>query len=275
LKCFSANADSSKVETGEVAMKIVGSGLVETQLPVGSVAARALGSDSTGTTGATGDWTSFHSDSASVQSLTSQALTFPEIRQGTVDALRLSVESGEYPVDVERIAPAISNSQGVLMKVTYEHTPDRPVTFSPKAFAMNDQAVRDQLAVIYLQHLQALALEISATMNAIAGNDLTRFRDTVAQQEMLCAVLATMGRTIRTKLESSDAALPAFSDPTVEENIRVAIGTIRQLNPQYGALLKHSGRSIALLASLCRSCTGQVLEMNGTRLKRETWSFEM
>jgi anti-sigma28 factor (negative regulator of flagellin synthesis) len=113
LKSFSANADSSNVETGEMAMKIEGSSLVETQLPVGSVAVRTPGGDSTATNDATGDWTSFHSDSASVQSLTSQALTLPEIRQGTVDTLRLSVESGQYPIDAMKIVTAIGQSQGL------------------------------------------------------------------------------------------------------------------------------------------------------------------
>jgi flagellar biosynthesis anti-sigma factor FlgM len=94
-------------------MKIEGSSLVETQLPAGSVTARAVGGDLTGATGATEDWTSFHSDSASVQSLTSQALSYPEVRQGTVDALRQSVESGQYDVDATRIAGAISSNEGL------------------------------------------------------------------------------------------------------------------------------------------------------------------
>ncbi len=140
---------------------------------------------------------------------------------------------------------------------------------------MNDQAVRDQLAATYLQHLEALAFEISVAMKAITTNEILRFRDSVAQQEMLCAVLATMERTIQQKLRSSAPAAPAFSDAAIEQKIRVTIGAIRQLNLQYGALLKHSGRSIALLASLCKTHTGQVLEINGTRSNRQTWSCEM
>lgn len=112
LKCFQANADISSADTGEVAMKIEGSSLVETQPPVGSVTARTVG-DSTSAQGVTEDWTSFHSDSTSLQSLTSQALSFPEIRQETVDALRQSVESGQYPIDATKIASAISYSQGL------------------------------------------------------------------------------------------------------------------------------------------------------------------
>jgi flagellar biosynthesis anti-sigma factor FlgM len=94
LKTLSGNADSSDVETGEVAMKVEGIN------PAAS------------TQGAAQDWTSFHSDSSSVLSLTSQALSSPEIRQGTVDALRQSVNSGQYQVDASRIAAAISESSG-------------------------------------------------------------------------------------------------------------------------------------------------------------------
>ena len=94
-------------------MKIEGSGPIESQLPVGSVAARAPGGEPAGTKSATEDWTSFHSDSVPVQSLTSQALNSPEVRQGTVDALRQSVESGQYQVDATKIATAISTSEGL------------------------------------------------------------------------------------------------------------------------------------------------------------------
>jgi flagellar biosynthesis anti-sigma factor FlgM len=70
--------------------------------------ARVSSGGQASTQGAAQDWTSFHSDSNSVQSLTSQALSSPEVRQGTVDALRQSVNSGQYQVDPTKIAAAIS-----------------------------------------------------------------------------------------------------------------------------------------------------------------------
>jgi flagellar biosynthesis anti-sigma factor FlgM len=113
LKTLSGNADSSTVETGEIAMKIEGISPAATQLPADSVAARVTNGGQASTQGAAQDWTSFHSDSNSVLSLTSQALNSPEVRQGTVDALRQSVNGGQYQVDANRIADAISNSIGV------------------------------------------------------------------------------------------------------------------------------------------------------------------
>jgi hypothetical protein len=142
---------------------------------------------------------------------------------------------------------------------------------------MNDQAVqpRDQLAASYLQQLQALAFEISVAMDAIATNALTSFQQSIAKQEMLCAVLATMANTIRKEVRSSEQALLVSSDGSIERKIQATSGAIRELNLQYAALLKHSGRSIALLVSLCRSHTGQLQEAHGLRSKRQTWSCEM
>ncbi len=142
---------------------------------------------------------------------------------------------------------------------------------------MIDKAVqiRDQLAATYLQQLQALAFEISVAMDAIATNALISFQASVAKQEMLCAVLATMANTISEKVRSSEQPLQMCSDTAVERKIQAITGAIRELNLQYAALLKHSGRSIALLVSLCRSHTGQLQEAHGPRSKRQTWSCEM
>jgi hypothetical protein len=142
---------------------------------------------------------------------------------------------------------------------------------------MNEKAVQthDQLAEAYLLQLQTLAFEISLAMDAIAANALTSFQESVAKQEMLCSVLAKMANTVSEKVRLSEQPLMVLSDSSVERKIRATIGAIRQLNLQYGALLKHSGRSIALIVSLCRSHTGQSQEARGPRSKRQTWSCEM
>jgi negative regulator of flagellin synthesis FlgM len=58
------------------------------------------------------DRTTLHTDSQSVQSLTSQAMSSPEVRQDKVDALRQSVSSGTYQLDATKIAGAIISSNG-------------------------------------------------------------------------------------------------------------------------------------------------------------------
>ena len=142
---------------------------------------------------------------------------------------------------------------------------------------MSEEAIQthDQLAAAYLLQLQTLAFEISVAMDAIAANAHTSFQESVAKQEMLCSVLAHMAKTIHGKVRSSEQPLLGLSDSSIEPRIRAAREAIRQLNLQYAALLRHSGRSIALLASLCRSHTGQFQEACGPRSKRQTWSCEM
>lgn len=129
---------------------------------------------------------------------------------------------------------------------------------------MNDLTIPDQTgASTYLQQLQALACEISLAMDAIAANALSRLQESVARQEMLCSLLAGTARAPR-----------FISDRAVETKIQQASEAIRELNLQYAALLRHSGRSIALLLSLCRTHTGQFQEVRGPRWKRQTWSCE-
>jgi hypothetical protein len=142
---------------------------------------------------------------------------------------------------------------------------------------MIDESVQlhDQLAVTYLQQLQALAFEISVAMDAIARNAVASFQESVAKQEMLCAVLASMANSMREKKGSSTEAPLILSDGSTDRKIRAASEAIRDLNLRYAALLKHSGRSLALLVSLCRSHTGQHLEAGRSGSKRQTWSCEM
>lgn len=142
---------------------------------------------------------------------------------------------------------------------------------------MNHKALptRDQLAALYLQQLQALECEISIAMDAIAHNALSTLQESVAKQELICASLATTTTTVCEGIRSSDQVSFPGIDATVERRILSTRSAILDLNLQYAALLKHSGRTIALLSSLCRSHAGQFQEAQGPRLKYQTWSCEM
>ena len=146
-----------------------------------------------------------------------------------------------------------------------------------KGLQMNDEALqkRDQLANTYLQQLQALAFEISVAMDAIAANALPRFQESVATQEMLCASLAKMTNKVSESLRSPEQTLPSTPEIGIESKIHSATVAVRGLNLKYSALLRHSGRSIALLSLLCKSHMGRFQEDRGTRLKHQTWSCEM
>jgi flagellar biosynthesis anti-sigma factor FlgM len=65
-----------------------------------------------GTQEATVDRTSFSTDTQSVQALTTQAMSSPEIRQDKVDALSQAVSSGEYKPDASKTADAIVANHG-------------------------------------------------------------------------------------------------------------------------------------------------------------------
>jgi negative regulator of flagellin synthesis FlgM len=55
----------------------------------------------------TEDRATLTSDSASVSSLASTALSSPEVRQGLVDSLKQSVSSGQYELNPDKIAASM------------------------------------------------------------------------------------------------------------------------------------------------------------------------
>lgn len=93
-------------------MKIETNSPAAIQLPVDRSAKQVSNSGVAGTQGAPEDRTTFHTDTASIQALTSQAMSSPEIRQDKVDALRQSVSSGTYMVDATKTADAMIKNNG-------------------------------------------------------------------------------------------------------------------------------------------------------------------
>jgi len=53
------------------------------------------------------DKSSLSQDTVSVSSLEAHALSFPEVRQEKVDALREAVQNGQYKVDPDKVAQAM------------------------------------------------------------------------------------------------------------------------------------------------------------------------
>lgn len=134
---------------------------------------------------------------------------------------------------------------------------------------------RAELASAYQQQLQALGYEIRVAMQAIASNSLDKLEDSVATQQVLTGELTKLAARLSEQLSSPEHALQAFPFGPVEEKVQSTGRAIHELNAQYSSLLRHSGRSIALLSSLCRSHAGHFPESRGTSLKRQTWSCTM
>jgi hypothetical protein len=127
----------------------------------------------------------------------------------------------------------------------------------------------------HLQLLRSLAAELENAMQAIALNDIDSLEQSIANQHELSARLSSLadqvcapGRGLRPC--SSDSI-----DPELEIQIRAAARELQQLNLRYSILLRHSSRSVALMASLFSSFRGEFQEASGTRMKHQTWSCQM
>lgn len=131
----------------------------------------------------------------------------------------------------------------------------------------------DRIASAYLEQLQELATEISVATEAIAANALPKLQSSVSRQEMLCASLASMAKTIGSMPSSPNQQNPEI-DTAMQSRIQAATAAVCELNLKYAALLRHSGKSIALLSLLYKSHTGRIQEDRGAGMKHQTWSCE-
>jgi hypothetical protein len=134
---------------------------------------------------------------------------------------------------------------------------------------------RELKAAEYLQSMRALSYELERAMQAIAENALADFEESIAIQQFLSGRLGELARELSAPLESNAAAVDSQLDGDLTKQIRTASGTLQKLNQRYAALLQHSSRSVALMASLFSSFTGQFQEASGPRLKHQTWSCQM
>jgi flagellar biosynthesis anti-sigma factor FlgM len=99
-------------------MKIEANSLPASQLLTDRGAKQVSNVGLADTQGVTEDRTTLSSGSTSIQSLTGQAMSSPEVRQDKVDALRQSVNSGGYQVDASKIAGAIMDNEGESMGIS-------------------------------------------------------------------------------------------------------------------------------------------------------------
>jgi negative regulator of flagellin synthesis FlgM len=82
------------------------------QVPAERSAKQLTSSGAGSSPSVTQDHTTLNLDSNAVKSLTSQALQTPAVRQDKVDAIRQSINAGQYKVDPEKVASSIIASQG-------------------------------------------------------------------------------------------------------------------------------------------------------------------
>jgi hypothetical protein len=134
---------------------------------------------------------------------------------------------------------------------------------------------RDLKAAEYLQSLRSMTSELERAMRAIARNALPEFEESIESQQVLSARLARLADDLCVPLEAKTAIARAAIDEDMMRQIRTADETLQRLNQRYAALLQHSSRSVALMASLFSSFQGQFQEASGPRLKHQTWSCQI
>ena len=134
---------------------------------------------------------------------------------------------------------------------------------------------RETKAAEYLQSLHALTQELENAMQAIAHNALPELEESIANQQALSARLGELATDLCVPLEAAPAIASPGIDDRLKLQIRDANGKLQILNRRYAALLQHSSRSVAMMASLFSSFTGQIQEASGPRLKHQTWSCQV
>lgn len=128
-------------------------------------------------------------------------------------------------------------------------------------------------AAAYLERFEALASAISDAIRAISANSHANLRESVARQEALCDELLSMSGAEAQRAGISLAALTQ-ADSAIGDRIRATAQSLQQLNLEYATLLRQSGRTIALLASLWRSNNGVLPRSVCLDPMRQTWSCE-
>lgn len=131
--------------------------------------------------------------------------------------------------------------------------------------------MRHPRASSYVEHLQSLASEMTVSMDAIASNSLATLQESVARQQMLCGEMLAFMRGAGQ--DGSQAVLTGL-DELMQQQMNAAIRALQIKSAEFAALLKHSGRSLDLLDSLHKSCSGQLPNSSEPPLTRQTWSCE-
>jgi uncharacterized membrane-anchored protein YhcB (DUF1043 family) len=112
----------------------------------------------------------------------------------------------------------------------------------------------------YLQHLEALGMELENAMAAVGANALSRFEESLGNQQSLCSRLQALGG----KREAAGRQAEPLS-----LRLREAAESLQKLNRCYASLIRHSSESVRQLAGLKRSY------MDDSPARHHYWSCEL
>lgn len=137
-----------------------------------------------------------------------------------------------------------------------------------------DVPTRNETAGDHLRLLHALSREIERAMEAISGNDLPALEDSVARQQELSDRLRQAADDLGFSAPRPfPGSAPELPDDDCMRQIRASSLRLQELNLRYSLLLKHSSRSVAMMATLFGSFRGQIQKEDpGAGLNQQTWS---
>ena len=135
------------------------------------------------------------------------------------------------------------------------------------------QLSSESCAAVYLERLEVLASAISDAIHAISANSHMNLRESVSRQEALCDELWAMTGLEAQRAGFSVSAVVQEGSP-IGARIRATAQSVQKLNLEYAALLRQSGKTIALLTTLWRSQSGVPSNSVYSDARRPTWSCE-
>jgi hypothetical protein len=153
--------------------------------------------------------------------------------------------------------------------------PDEEPVESVRRMIPGEVQDRNPKAAEYLQLLGALEAELEKAMHAIARNALPDLEESIANQQVLSSRLTALVNELCVPLEAEGLTYQVQMDENLKQQIHSASDSLQKLNRRYAALLKHSSRSVALMAALFSSFRGEIQEASGSRSKYQTWSCQM
>ena len=126
----------------------------------------------------------------------------------------------------------------------------------------------------YLTALDTLTQELERAMSAIVARQLPVFEDSLTRQLASCVRLAELPARSLARRKAAPETVPPL-DTELARRINAATGTLVALNRRYAALLKHSGETMRVFASLFRSYSNHPEQGSGMRTNHCTWSCEL
>jgi len=120
-------------------------------------------------------------------------------------------------------------------------------------------------------------MEIADAIEAIAANALGRLQASVARQEALCfrlQILAAADSASRRATTPEAAAPHAAKLALAHGSSRESCRMLQAVTREYAAVLRHSGKTIALLDSLCRGYRGAFPSASGGESDHPMWFWE-